>query len=742
MPNYNITIDSKFDPYSFEDYLKPLTILQEQHNQAADAYATALANSAGLYDALKANAEDAEAAKYVKDYENSLNALASDLATNGLNRSNRRGVYETKAKTGYIEKLKKAMDNRNTAIAQQTELINKDPSLVLSDYASNHGITRFLNPDFQYRSYSGNALRAQAAKLFEELSKSTYLDSNNPEYKRIAGLTMEMGIKAGLKPDDIQSAIDDIREHGMNGKSSKTTQILGNIAQGILISNLGERENNPYWSEDQWDTAMSGLMDESWHALGTEDFKTVNIDEPRATGSGSDNDAIVAIEPFMKHNLTPSGVGLEGKNSTQRAAISQAVDYLGGNVFNRKLPGVVRYEKLKDNFVNYLKTDEKYYKDGEFTTLGKQALQDVDDLASEMTGTYKWRLSKEEKEEYDKLHNKIRHQQDWEDEETDPEFREAYRRYKELYDKNVEANKKFNLFYNIEDIADPQLKNKIDIIKQKTRNGETLTREERDLAEQYKNNILGRDSKELNEKRERTLKIAQEAEKYYNKGAVRSDVIEITHYANSSTKQQIFNNIKSAIQFTQGQDYKGKNSSGKSLNEGEEYTYESYDDFKKEFLNEKTEELLPGVEIYLDIDKDKNVGYVFRKGDKTVYYRVNPDDIPSFNFNGMYNFVNSSNKLHDLNEAYNAFKNSDDYIVKDRIIKNKLKNGEQLTEDEREFKEQDIMFRNQIEMLKNETKLAGEFGYTQYHQQITGEVGPYQRGYKKDVVNIPEYGNI
>ena len=352
MPNYNITVNSKFDPYSFEDYLKPLAILQEQHNQAADAYATALANSAGLYDVLRANEEDAEAAKYVNDYENTLNELANDLATNGLNRTNRRGVYETKAKTGYIEKLKKAIDNRNTFIAQQNELINKDPSLVLSDYASNHGITRFLNPDFTYKSYSENALRTQAAKLYENLAKSAYMDPNNPEYKRIAGLTMQMGTKVGLKPNEIQSAIDDIRNGNV---TSETSRILRDIAAGVVNTNLGDKENNPTWDEDQWEHALESVSNEYWNALGTANYGTFNVAESAAAKrkAATEKPYINSVWRSQRSINAPGNRNIEGNDNNQIKVTNEFNDFIQGktSTIDPHTASVRNYGKNLYNFL-------------------------------------------------------------------------------------------------------------------------------------------------------------------------------------------------------------------------------------------------------------------------------------------------------------------------------------------------------------------------------------------------------
>ena len=417
MPNYNITVNSKFDPYSFEDYLKPLAILQEQHNQAADVYATALANSAGLQDILQQNiangiAEDQAGYDIVKEYNDSINALAEDLAKNGLNRNNRRGVYETKAKTGMIERIKKAMDNRNTFIAQQNELVNKDPSIVLSDDAAKHGIMRFMNPDFSYRSYSENALRAQAAKLYENLAKSAYMDPNNPEYEHIAGLTMQMGTKMGLTPEQIQGAIDDVR----NGETtSEISRVLQNIANGILNTNLGE-EYDTVWNVDQRKAALSSVIQEGWNAIGTTKYDIFNVAEPAAAKrkAAAEKQYINSLWRWQQAVNAPGGIEVKNGSLGHQRKIFTAFDkYLKenptGNGKTAKENGLdfsFGIGNAIDNFKDELKLEgsEFFNKEtGEFTHKGKQIITELEQLNHNSSSDNHYRYSDDLKRVVSKL---------------------------------------------------------------------------------------------------------------------------------------------------------------------------------------------------------------------------------------------------------------------------------------------------------------------------------------------------
>lgn len=744
MPAYNITIDSKFNPYSLQDRLLPIQMLQEQHNQAADAYATALANSAGLYDALRVNEEDALAAKYVNDYENSLQELADDLATNGLNRTNRRGVYEIKAKTGYIEKLKKAIDNRNTFIAQQNELINRDSSLVISDYAANHGITRFLNPDFQYRSYSKNALRQQAAKLFEELSKSTYLDPNNPEYKHIAGLTMEMGIKAGLKSKDIQSAIDDIREHGMNNKSSKTTQILGNIAQGILISNLGEKENNPYWSNDQWDTAMREIMDESWHALGTEDFKTVNIDEPRASGSGNSKDDWL-LDPTFIQILTAHKNKIEGFDNLQKEAIDNSISYLGGDdetteMYKRgvgfsPVSTFTNIETLRNNIKKAIDSNDIYVKkrDSEgnpitYSKEGEEALKILGEYIREVNGIQLTdekkaarleQLRKQESEQLGRYRNGATGNATTAYMNTFnlgvPMLNDEERIEKEALEAENDALIKAGVsrFYHKFDYRDDDPT--IEQIKRNLRYGEQLTDAQKDYIETRRQNYIKNhpEVKETENRRKKALDLIREAQDFFREGAILSDVIDLSRGIDDPNV--IWRNIATDVRTEQAQDYLGKDRNGRFIDNRKDKPITDYE----QLYDKENGELKKGVHIAFDTDSDGKLGYVLFTDDpngQRAFMEANPTS-KSIDYSGMLSYANSMSNQQKINRELSSLRDSDEYI---RAMYNaQRKGGINLTTEERNIINYEKQLLEMLKIAEQVSENAGREGFTNFYNQTT-----------------------
>ena len=204
MPNYNITIDSRFDPYSFEDYLKPLSILQEQHNQAADAYANYLAQSAGLAEILGQNEKDKALLDYYNNYQANLNQWADDLAKNGLNRTNRQGVYKAKADYGLVEQMKKAVEKREALINEQRALQAKDNSIMFDRNAPGFSINDIMSGNSTYATVSRNAITADVQDRLKTWAKSTYL-RKNPDFERKYGYIFQR-IESGNKLDTIELA--------------------------------------------------------------------------------------------------------------------------------------------------------------------------------------------------------------------------------------------------------------------------------------------------------------------------------------------------------------------------------------------------------------------------------------------------------------------------------------------------------------------------------------------------------
>ena len=764
MPAYNVTIDSKFNPYSLQDRLLPIQMLQEQHNQAADAYATALANSAGLYDALRANEEDALAAKYVNDYENSLQELANDLATNGLNRTNRRGVYETKAKTGYIEKLKKAIDNRNTFIAKQNELALADPTRHFSDYASNHGITRFLNPDFTYGSFSEANIQKQVEDTVKYLAKSTYLrDPNNPEFKHIAGLTKLMIEKTGARPEEIDAAMQAIVSgQPLDEKQSKIAQMLYNDAISIANQHLGNWD----WDDDAKRSAYTAASKGLYPALGTEDFKPINISEPRASSSSSKSKDDWLLDPTFIQVLTAHKNKIEGFDNLQKEAIDNSISYLGGDdeiteMYKRgvgfsPVSTFTNIETLKNNIKKAIDSNDTYVKkrDSEgnpitYSKEGEEALKILKEYVREIDGIQLTdekkaarleELRKKESEQLGRYRNGAAGNATTAYMNTFnlgvPMLNDTERAEKEALEAENDALIKAGAsrFYHKFDYRDDD--QTIEQIKRNLRYGEQLTDSQKDYIEKRRQNYIAKhpEVKETENRRKKALNLIKEAQDFFREGAILSDVIDLSRGIDDPNI--IWRNISTDVRTEQAQDYLGKDRNGRFIDNRKNYKpiteYEQLYDKDKGKLKE-------GVHVAFDTDSDGKLGYVLFTDDpngERAFMEANPTS-KSIDYSGMLSYANSMGNQQKINRELNSLRNSDEYI---RAKYNaQRKGGINLTTEERNIINYEKQLLEMLEIAKQVSENAGREGFTNFYKQTT--LG--RKGYIEDPnkqIQVNNYG--
>lgn len=768
MPNYNITIDSRFDPYSFEDYLKPLAILQEQHNQAADAFATALANSAGLQDILQQNvanglAEDQAGYDIVKGYNDSINAFADDLAKNGLNRTSRRGIYETRAKTGMIERIKKAMDNRNTYIAQQNELRGKDSSIELSDDASSHGIMRFMNPDYTYRSFSKNKITDDVSKVLKNISDSTYVQNkNNPSYKWFNSLTAQMETKYGATPEEIRQAIEIVSRtggntEGLNNKMKGVVNDIVNVIDDVVKSNIGDFS---LYTPEQIQAAREAGGIGSWSAIGTSKFDNFHLAEPRSSGSSSSSKDDLLIDPTFVPVLTANKNTIEGFDNLQREAIDNSLSYLGGDDKTTTLYGdatrfthgyrspvrqVVSTKNLYDNIKKSIDANQEYFKDGKYTKAGEQALKDLKTYIREANQIY---LSGDKAEKLEKLREKqssnlsryrvgaagnsstvwmttlntgTNHIKPL-NEEEDAELKKL-----EAENEKLAANNESQFYsrYNFKDDKDPFIIETMDMIKR----GEKLPPERiKSLNDRRKDYIANnKDVQDKEARRKRTVKIFKEAQNFFKEGATTSDIIHLTKGVSGEDAQHMWNSIAPSLRVDQLQEYLGKNVDGTFKNIGSDYKNTS--DF--EDLFDKNGNLQKGVQIGFDTDANGNVGYVIFDSNaehKAAFVQADVNS-KSFDYKPMLNYARALSNERAIEKELNTILASDEFTTASFNAARKARTGEQLTERERTILDRVQMLESMLNIAQQQTKVSGKEGFTNFYKQTSLK----RAAYKEDV---------
>ena len=155
-----IIIDNtKFNPFSFEDMLKPLALYAQEYRAQEDAIST-LATNASIWNGMANEQSDPYAYSLYKGYADDLASQAEILSKEGLSPTSRRAMLKLKERyNSEILPIEKASKRRDALAEEQRKLSITDPSMMWERNASEMSLDDFItNPNANYgRSYSGTS---------------------------------------------------------------------------------------------------------------------------------------------------------------------------------------------------------------------------------------------------------------------------------------------------------------------------------------------------------------------------------------------------------------------------------------------------------------------------------------------------------------------------------------------------------------------------------------------------------
>lgn len=201
--NY-ITIGSKFQPFTYEELVRPYQKYGEAYREQEAIYSDVM-DKTGLVGGKINDQREAETYKKYMDYQTELQQSA-DALTKGLTMESRRNLMNVRKKytseilpiAQLIEKRDQiAEEQRKGAIADNSIMYDKDYSVMSLDEMAK-------NPVNSYRAVSGMELAKQASHEAASLARALI---TNPTYSRIVNGYLERGQMQGYTPEQIISAI-------------------------------------------------------------------------------------------------------------------------------------------------------------------------------------------------------------------------------------------------------------------------------------------------------------------------------------------------------------------------------------------------------------------------------------------------------------------------------------------------------------------------------------------------------
>ena len=247
MPNYNITVSSRFNPYSFEEYLKPYALYNSAYKETEEAY-NKIAENALILDKLIGE-NDTEVRGIYDNFKNSLKDNVDTMLSNGLTQSVRTNL--NKLRNTYYNDILAIQNAYNTRAAQakeQQELYNRDNSMLFERSAATTSLDDYYrNPQLSYRHTSLNDIEKKASDIAKELSKQlfhnpTYIGTGNrPNIEEFIATHLGMKVQDVQKGNDILDTITKnvIKASGVENWSNYDeikNQVLQSAKNGLYRS--------------------------------------------------------------------------------------------------------------------------------------------------------------------------------------------------------------------------------------------------------------------------------------------------------------------------------------------------------------------------------------------------------------------------------------------------------------------------------------------------------------------------
>ena len=186
MANYSLIATSKFEPFSFERYIKPYQLYGEEYKRQEDKLDTLLTNTAKLQ-AMLSEQDDKESYEKYKTYFDSLVDQANSLSGNGLLYNTRANINQLRAaynsailpiEAGYKkrEEWKAAQQKLDIASGGKYRFDNDARIMSVDDFVK--------NPNLSYTGINGAAIQKDVEDQVKVIANSFLHD---PEFIETAG---------------------------------------------------------------------------------------------------------------------------------------------------------------------------------------------------------------------------------------------------------------------------------------------------------------------------------------------------------------------------------------------------------------------------------------------------------------------------------------------------------------------------------------------------------------------------
>ena len=221
MANYNLVVNSTFQPFSYERYIKPYEEYEKAY-LAQEALNDALSEASSKWEEQIDETVDKELYDRVVQYNTDLKKQAEDLSKYGLSPNRRKDLMALKRRYDRdIDPINTAFTRREALAKEQREGLRVNDSLLYdTDFGTVSLQYMMDNPNATYTILNGNNIAARTAAMAKEAAAAIVSDPEfTPVYggqyvqqKIQQGYTMEQVLAAAANDPNAPEALLDIIE--------------------------------------------------------------------------------------------------------------------------------------------------------------------------------------------------------------------------------------------------------------------------------------------------------------------------------------------------------------------------------------------------------------------------------------------------------------------------------------------------------------------------------------------------
>lgn len=248
-----IVINTKFNPFTYQELLAPALQMTEEHRKVEEGLATLKAQASKWRRLANQEADPIAHAQYQR-FANDLEVQAAALSNRGLTTSSRRDLYDMSARyQSEIVPIEEAHKRREEQIKAQLSASAQNPTLIFSRKAQTTSLDDYINdPALSYEQVSGQHITQQvynqAKALADRINNSSIED---------AGDFIRFSTSRGVTPKDVMKVI-----MGAQDADPELVKIVEST-----IDMTGTRG----WDKEALDQVYAAARQGVWGAVGKEE---------------------------------------------------------------------------------------------------------------------------------------------------------------------------------------------------------------------------------------------------------------------------------------------------------------------------------------------------------------------------------------------------------------------------------------------------------------------------------------